>query len=103
MLANLPDVFDTQGPADTPFEGGTFELALNVPEQYPLQAPSVRFRTKNLPPQHTLQGVPRLVRPTEQQVFFSNAVQSLVACATALDVLWNVPCTRRCNLAHMPV
>ncbi|KAK9840833.1 hypothetical protein WJX81_007780 [Elliptochloris bilobata] len=35
-----------KGPADTPFEGGTFELALNVPEHYPLQPPSVRFRTK---------------------------------------------------------
>ena len=35
-----------QGPADTPFEGGTFELLLNVPEQYPLAPPSVRYRTK---------------------------------------------------------
>jgi len=35
-----------QGPADTPFEGGTFELLLNVPEQYPLVPPSVRYRTK---------------------------------------------------------
>ena len=43
---NLPNMFGAQGPADTPFEGGTFALALSVPEQYPLQAPSVRFRTK---------------------------------------------------------
>jgi len=35
-----------QGSVDTPFEGGTFELAINVPEQYPLVPPSVRFRTK---------------------------------------------------------
>jgi len=35
-----------QGPADTPFKGGTFELLLNVPEQYPLAPPSVRYRTK---------------------------------------------------------
>eukprot|EP00775_Hariotina_reticulata_P000167 gene167-355_t len=35
-----------KGPPETPFEGGTFELAINVPEQYPLVPPSVRFRTK---------------------------------------------------------
>lgn len=35
-----------QGPQDTPFEGGTFELVINVPEQYPLVAPNVRYRTK---------------------------------------------------------
>mmetsp|Transcript_14555 Transcript_14555/g.42549 ORF Transcript_14555/g.42549 Transcript_14555/m.42549 type:complete len:159 (-) Transcript_14555:498-974(-) len=34
------------GPKDTPYEGGTFELAINVPEQYPLVPPVVRFRTK---------------------------------------------------------
>lgn len=35
-----------QGPSDTPFEGGTFELVINVPEQYPLVPPNVRYRTK---------------------------------------------------------
>jgi peroxin-4 len=35
-----------QGPTETPFEGGTFELSINVPEQYPLVPPTVRFRTK---------------------------------------------------------
>lgn len=35
-----------QGPTETPFEGGTFELSINVPEQYPLVPPNVRFRTK---------------------------------------------------------
>ncbi|KXZ45574.1 hypothetical protein GPECTOR_53g160 [Gonium pectorale] len=34
------------GPKDTPFEGGQFELVINVPEQYPLQPPSVRYRTR---------------------------------------------------------
>ena len=29
-----------QGPKDTPYEGGTFELAISVPEQYPLVAPA---------------------------------------------------------------
>ncbi|KAL4439687.1 hypothetical protein ABPG75_002688 [Micractinium tetrahymenae] len=35
-----------KGPTDTPFEGGTFELAISVPEQYPLVAPAVKYRTK---------------------------------------------------------
>ncbi len=35
-----------QGPSDTPFEGGTFELVLSVPEQYPLVPPAVRFKTQ---------------------------------------------------------
>ncbi|KAL4854050.1 Protein PEROXIN-4 [Chlorella vulgaris] len=35
-----------KGPIDTPYEGGMFELAIVVPDQYPLVAPSVRFRTK---------------------------------------------------------
>ncbi|GFR51604.1 hypothetical protein Agub_g14028 [Astrephomene gubernaculifera] len=35
-----------RGPKDTPFEGGNFELVINVPEQYPLQPPAVRYRTR---------------------------------------------------------
>lgn len=35
-----------QGPEDTPFAGGRFELAIRVPEQYPLVPPTVSFRTK---------------------------------------------------------
>ena len=35
-----------QGPAGSPYEGGAFELAISVPEQYPLVPPEVKFRTK---------------------------------------------------------
>ena len=35
-----------KGPSETPFEGGIFQLAFAVPEQYPLQPPQVRFLTK---------------------------------------------------------
>lgn len=35
-----------QGPTETPYEGGTFELIINVPDQYPLVPPNVRYRTK---------------------------------------------------------
>uniref|UniRef100_A0A803N2U3 E2 ubiquitin-conjugating enzyme n=1 Tax=Chenopodium quinoa TaxID=63459 RepID=A0A803N2U3_CHEQI len=35
-----------KGPSETPYEGGVFQLAFAVPEQYPLQPPQVRFLTK---------------------------------------------------------
>ncbi|KAL1532498.1 E2 ubiquitin-conjugating enzyme [Salvia divinorum] len=35
-----------KGPSETPYEGGVFQLAFSVPEQYPLQPPQVRFLTK---------------------------------------------------------
>eukprot|EP00288_Rhodomonas_lens_P012917 CAMPEP_0177708686 /NCGR_PEP_ID=MMETSP0484_2-20121128/10408_1 /TAXON_ID=354590 /ORGANISM="Rhodomonas lens, Strain RHODO" /LENGTH=155 /DNA_ID=CAMNT_0019220265 /DNA_START=22 /DNA_END=489 /DNA_ORIENTATION=+ len=35
-----------QGPPGTPFEGGHFQVQLDVSESYPLQAPKARFITK---------------------------------------------------------
>ena len=35
-----------QGPIDSPYEGGLFELELLLPENYPLEAPKVTFKTK---------------------------------------------------------
>ena len=35
-----------QGPQDTPFAGGRFELGIRVPDQYPLVPPAVHFKTK---------------------------------------------------------
>ncbi len=35
-----------QGPAGTPFEGGDFQVQLDVQENYPHQAPKARFITK---------------------------------------------------------
>ena len=35
-----------QGPANTPYQGGFFELDIKVPDQYPLVPPIVFFRTK---------------------------------------------------------
>mmetsp|Transcript_29996 Transcript_29996/g.73850 ORF Transcript_29996/g.73850 Transcript_29996/m.73850 type:complete len:158 (-) Transcript_29996:1029-1502(-) len=35
-----------QGPAGTPYEGGTFQVQLDVQESYPLQAPKARFITR---------------------------------------------------------
>ncbi|KAI7996012.1 Protein PEROXIN-4 [Camellia lanceoleosa] len=35
-----------KGPSEAPLEGGVFQLAFSVPEQYPLQPPQVWFLTK---------------------------------------------------------
>mmetsp|Transcript_22279 Transcript_22279/g.48978 ORF Transcript_22279/g.48978 Transcript_22279/m.48978 type:complete len:158 (+) Transcript_22279:111-584(+) len=35
-----------KGPHETPFEGGEFQLAINIPDSYPLVPPNVRFVTK---------------------------------------------------------
>lgn len=35
-----------EGPATSPFEGGTFKLELFLPEEYPMGPPKVRFLTK---------------------------------------------------------
>ena len=34
------------GPEDTPYAGGVFKLDVAVPEEYPIQPPSVRFVTR---------------------------------------------------------
>lgn len=42
----LADQLALQGPSGTPYEGGTFQLSFNIPEQYPLTSPQVKFVTK---------------------------------------------------------
>lgn len=42
----LPELRDTQGPTGTPYEGGTFQVSIRVPEQYPLTPPVAKFVTK---------------------------------------------------------
>lgn len=34
------------GPKESPYENGTFQLELFLPEEYPMSAPKVRFMTK---------------------------------------------------------
>ena len=34
------------GPAQTPYEGGTFVLGISFPAQYPFKAPKLQFKTK---------------------------------------------------------
>eukprot|EP00245_Coleochaete_scutata_P007237 TRINITY_DN22388_c0_g1_i1.p1 TRINITY_DN22388_c0_g1~~TRINITY_DN22388_c0_g1_i1.p1 ORF type:complete len:156 (+),score=11.66 TRINITY_DN22388_c0_g1_i1:111-578(+) len=35
-----------RGPSETPYYGGVFQLSFNVPEQYPIVPPTVRFATR---------------------------------------------------------
>src|SRR4051794_18739759 len=34
-----------QGPTNTPYEGGTFNLELKFPDNYPIKPPDVKFNT----------------------------------------------------------
>ena len=48
-LTDETDIFQwtarIQGPKDSPYEGGTFELSLKCPDSYPLAPPKVLFVT----------------------------------------------------------
>lgn len=44
------------GPPDSPYEGGTFELAMRFPPEFPLKAPVVTFVTKVYHPNVNAEG-----------------------------------------------
>ena len=43
-----------KGPKNSPYEGGTFHLTVNIPERYPIEPPIVRFTTQIYHPNVTL-------------------------------------------------
>lgn len=45
-----------RGPADSPFEGGTYLLDLQFPAEYPFRAPKVKFLTKIFHPNVDVNG-----------------------------------------------
>lgn len=34
------------GPPGTPYEGGTFDIAIDIPNEYPFRPPTMKFATK---------------------------------------------------------
>ncbi len=43
VQGNINWKFDLQGPKDTPYEGGRFQIKLSVPSNYPLSPPKATF------------------------------------------------------------
>jgi ubiquitin-conjugating enzyme (huntingtin interacting protein 2) len=35
-----------QGPTGTPYEGGVFEITIDIPKQYPFEPPKMKFNTR---------------------------------------------------------
>ena len=93
-----------QGPADTPFEGGTFELLLNVPEQYPLVPPSVRYRTKIFHPNvhFKVRALPARAVSVNLQALLVLLQAILLQCAVICSVPHiQVTCTGCCYMENV--
>lgn len=43
-MTNLRGTFPA--PPDTPYAGGTYEIAIEIPDAYPFKSPKMRFQTK---------------------------------------------------------
>jgi ubiquitin-conjugating enzyme E2 N len=69
------------GPADSPYEGGLFALELFLPEEYPLVAPKVLFRTKIYHPNIDRLGkyIISNLSPASSAQFFTDFILVLIA------------------------
>jgi ubiquitin-conjugating enzyme E2 D/E len=76
-----------EGPEDTPFEGGTFNLDIQFPEQYPAKEPKLTFKTK---------------------IYHPNVGTDGNICFKGLNIDWNEKCSIRqvitqiCSLLRFP-
>lgn len=60
LLTHLKGSFPA--PPDTPYAGGTFEVEIKIPDNYPFKSPSMKFVTKIWHPNISSQTV-RLFHP----------------------------------------
>ena len=51
-----PHIFTLIGPTETPYEGGKFQLELNIPEKYPFLPPQLKFITRIYHPNIAIDG-----------------------------------------------
>lgn len=58
-LTNLKGSFS--GPPGTPYEGGTYEVAITIPNEYPFKPPVMKFTTKIWHPNVSSQTVSSIV------------------------------------------
>ena len=79
-----------QGPKDTAYEGGRFELIINVPEQYPLQPPAVRYKTKCFHPNFNFKVRPLL----HQHAARTHAWRGMPSCANGVSLQWLHGCVQ---------
>lgn len=56
-ITNLRGSF--KGPSGTPYEGGTYEVSINIPNEYPFKPPVMKFTTKIWHPNISSQTVSR--------------------------------------------
>uniref|UniRef100_A0A8C6QWA2 UBC core domain-containing protein n=1 Tax=Nannospalax galili TaxID=1026970 RepID=A0A8C6QWA2_NANGA len=66
------------GPEGTPFEDGTFKLAIEFSEEYPNKPPTVRFLSKMFHPSHMFRYPSERWSPTFDVSSILTSIQSLI-------------------------
>lgn len=99
-----------QGPMGTCYEGGVFDIDIEIPKQYPFEPPKMKFTTKIWHPNISSQtGAICLVSvcsPFEQKRY-RHYFLFIIVCYThnnKICLRWSVPESRRpcLNFVHLP-